>query len=650
MRFFERQQSARRRSRFYLLPFVLLTIPCVIGVYVATLFSVAFIANVLLARIGIFPDPEADSFWPLYLVSGIFYTAIVLMILITRKRMQLHRTDRYVARELGAQRVDARTATPAMRRVVNIAEEMALAAGIAPPTVYVWQEHRIVNSFTIGENEADASIFVSRGAVDVLTRDEMQALVGYGMSQILNGDMALNIRLASYVYAFKFAPRVTNFFLAFPSGQKGGKYVESLIAWIFIYLWIGVALAIVTYPQWLAARILQWSIGRERQKLADASMMQFTRNPGAIEGLFLKALAFGTAAADRSRLLEDLAHACFATPYAQRGGFLRMHRPFEKRLRALDPRFDVARIPDLIAQVVREVEREEEGRNQEMEARARQAEQTRRTRSMVETIGGFMPAVAAAVAETPARLTALAASGDARAMLIALLLDARSDVRHKQLAAVRQLFGDESMLALAHSVRAVGSRPPLERTVELDKHLPQLRELSRVELRRLSETLRALEAADDSIDLFEYAITRRALVFIHDLLEPRMPHGHRPLTELADELQLVFSVIAHHGAHGTGNAAYEKGMRRMSMQLERAYLPTARWGKSLDAALDRLDQLKPAAKELLIEGLRATVEFDQHESGEERELLRVFAASLHFPLPREVAPAVPEVVPAQVSN
>ena len=110
-----------------------------------------------------------------------------------------------------------------------------------------------------------------------------------------------------------------------------------------------------------------------------------------------------------------------------------------------------------------------------------------------------------------------------------------------------------------------------ERTVALDSHLPALRVLSPAELERLAETLREFEAIDDSIDIFEYAITRRALVFIRDLLKPRAPHGRRLLTDFADELQLVFSVFARHGAPGTERAAYEKGMRRLSMGLERVY-------------------------------------------------------------------------------
>jgi len=592
--------------------------------------SVGLLANSLLEAIGLI-SPESDSVrTEFHFISCVFYAAIVLVVLFVWKHIQLADTDQFIARKIIARRAAAYGSDLAVDRVANIAEEMAVAAGIAAPTVYIWNEDRIVNALAVGSSEADAAIFVSRGAIDALTRDEMQVLLGYGMSQILNGDLSLNVRLASCVYAFKFAPRVANYFLAFPWQSKGFKRFEAMFYWLFICLWIGLALGLATYPQWLAVRLLHVSIGRQRQKLADASALQFSRNPGAQEGLFVKALVLGTAA-HPSRLLEDLAHGCFAAPLPQRG-LLRMHRPFEKRLLALNPSFDFTRIPELRREILQQIEARAV-QSVENEALAGRAEQLRHPLSMVEKIGGFMPLLAA-LDDRAALPGALGAALDPRTLLIALLLDTRTEIRHQQLAAVRKRYGDESILVLAESMKVLRPLNASERTVALDSHLPALRLLSPAELERLAETLREFEALDDSIDIFEYAITRRALVFIRDLLKPRGPHGRRLLTDFVDELQLVFSVFARHSAPGTERAAYEKGMRRLSMGLERVYQPTAHWGRPLDAALEELEQLKPVAKELLLEGLQATLQFDQNEGAAERELLRVIAASLGYPVPR----------------
>ena len=300
MSFLERQESARLRSRLYTLQFVLLAIPCVAAVFVSTFFSVWLFASFLVMQVLEVNHTEAElnalMASPAYLLtSGSICTALVMGTLIWFKRWQLQRSAKYVSDKLTATPVTRSTADEGARRLYNIGAEMALAAGLTPPAIYLWPEKRVVNSLTVGWNSADAAIFVTRGAIDALTRDELQALVGHGMSQILNGDMALNVRLAAYLYAFNFAPRVAKWWLLAPFDRKGLEFIKTFIVWVFLMVWIGLALSIVTFPAYLAARLLQAAVGRERQKLADASALQFTRNPEGVKGALAKALVLGSA-------------------------------------------------------------------------------------------------------------------------------------------------------------------------------------------------------------------------------------------------------------------------------------------------------------------------------------------------------------------
>ena len=206
----------------------------------------------------------------------------------------------------------------------------------------------------------------------------------------------------------------------------------------------------------------------------------------------MKALVLGTSA-QPSRLLEDLAHGCFAAPLPQ-GGLLRMHRPFEKRLLALNPSFDVTRIAELRSEILRQVEAREV-QSAEKEALAGRAEQFEPLVHARED-RRVMP-VLAALDDRAAPPGALGAFLDPRTLLIALLLDTRTEIRHQQLAAVRKRNGDESILVLAESVKVLRPLNASERTVALDSHLPALRVLSPAELERLAETLREFEAIDD---------------------------------------------------------------------------------------------------------------------------------------------------------
>lgn len=596
VRFLERQESARRRTRIYVLQLWLLAIPCVASMLVATLFSVWLTATAILAQLlGIFVNKDeaiAALLHPaVFVVSLILYTAIVFGYLVASKRRQLGRSGEYVAEQLNAAPAGRSSRDLHARRLYNIAEEMALAAGIPAPSVYVWPARSAINALAVGHNNADAALFVSRGAVDALTRDEMQALVGYGMSQILNGDMALNARLAAYIHAFQFAPRVAKSWLFLPKGQQGVEFFKAVICWLFIALWVGIALSIISFPQYLAARLLQASIGRERQKLADASMLQFTRNPESVRNLLAKSLAFGVAPISPPRVLDDLAHACFASPVKRR--YFDTHLRLEKRIAALDPSFDFSTIPALGQRIWSDIQNRQR----------------------------------AAVATSPGA-DAEGAPGDARMKLLALLLDNRPDVRARQVEAVRQ-----RMPEVADAISPAASLVPGERTLLLDAHLPALRALPARELQRLALVIMDIEAADGRIDVFGFAVSRYAAVFVKDLLKPRAPHGNDTLPGHASDLATLLTVVAQHGGEQHA-AAYEAGMQRVGLPSWPRFEVLAQWAQPLDGALSRLEKLRPIAKEKVLEALSVTVKYDHEETPAERELVRAIAALLHCPLPR----------------
>jgi Zn-dependent protease with chaperone function len=640
--FLERQESARLRTRLYTLQFGLLSVPCIAATFVATMCSVWLIfagltAHLLEITIGERDMDRVISNPAFILVSGVLCTILVLWVLVWKKRRQLARSGEYVSKELGAMQVSRVINGAGPRRLHNICEEMALAAGIPPPDVYLWPQDSIINALTVGHSPSDAAIFVTRGAVDSLSRDELQALVGYTMSQVLNGDMALNSRLATYLYAFKFAPRVARWWLLFPFDQKGFEFVKALFAWVFFIMWIGIALTLVTWPGYLGARLMQTLIGRECQKLADASAVQFTRNPAALESTLVKALAMGTAIPVVLPALDDLAHGCFAEPIERR--VLGIHRPLPVRIRTLNPQLDDAALEELKQRTSTALAQRRAEALDERRSAVNRAEHRYRRASMVERVSAAAAVLAtAAPSRRSAPLAHMTASGDPRAVLLALLLERKPEVQRLQLEVVRRNFGEADMLAMAQSLRALRPLSPRERTLALDTHLPALRALPPAELQRLSQTIAELEATDDSTDVFEYAIARRVLVFIRDLLEPRDPHGKHELADRAVALGTVLSVVAQHGGKPElALGAFAAGARELGLSRPLNFVPSAQWVRPLDRALAALESLQPTAKDRFIQAMAAAIRCDQAETAAESELVRTIAASLHCPVPRAMS-------------
>ena len=644
LKFFEQQESARRRTGFYVLWFGLLAIPCIVSMLFATLFSVWILATAFFQWVLEFfvSEDSASDFLmslPVVVVTVVIYTGLVFWYLVAKKRGELRRSGELVAEGIGATAIYKRGDDLATRQLYNITEEMAVAAGVPPPALYLWPTPGVINSFAIGHTTADAAIFVSQGAVEALSREELQALIGHRMSQILNGDMALNSRLASYLYAFRFAPRVARWWLTPPIDEGKGiiEAVRAVIVWLAFMIWIGIGLSIISFPQFIGARVLQAAISRERQRLADASALQFTRNPEALKGLFIKALALGTISPGTPMLLDDLAQTCFAAPVKRR--FLDTHHPLEQRLRLLDPKLTPARIAVARREAVEEFARRQKVTAAEAERRVADNVEKQKRASIREAFVRDAAIAAAALASAseaavPAILAEVAAPDDARAKLIALLLDRQPDAQRRQFDTLRKRFGPKSMAAIEAVCASLAPLVPAQRTIEMDKLLPEIRKLPAPELRGLAAMIPELRAADASTDVFEYALSREAAVFIADVLEPRDPHGKANLAEQAAALRTVFSVVAQNGSRRNAAAAFEVGMKAVGLESGLSFSPVLNWIGPVDQALTQLESLRPIAKELMLEGLQATVKFDGEVVPAERELLRVIAASLHIPVAR----------------
>jgi Zn-dependent protease with chaperone function len=644
MDFFARQAAARRSSRLWLAAFItamLLVVAALTWVVLLIAPAVDGTQAALQAgRFGLY-DQIVES-------PGVAWKAALFWLLVIAgasawRGLDLRDGGGAVATALGGTRVERDTRDPRLRRLHNIVEEMAIASGVTMPEVYVLERESAINAFAAGQNPANAAVAVTRGAVERLNREQLQGVIAHEFSHILNGDMRLNVRMVGWLFGLTFIALAGRMILEF-GGRGSRRSNDKGIAVIWA---VALAMIVVGYLGALAGRILQAAVCRRRESLADASAVQFTRNPDGLKGALLKIAGLdrhGRLAASRT---SEVAHMLFAAGLDRA---FATHPPLAERIRALDPSFDTTTLAQVAKRAIADPTPD--------------SDLAQLTSRMQETRFAVEPAqVAAAVGriespdideaarlrlELPAGLHDFAEStGMARELVIELLLARAPEVRAAQLR----------LLEAAQADAAVSPPPDPQRTAaarslaaQLDPHLrlpallqlfPALRQLPREQRLALLRLLRDLARADARIDVHEFCLLKLLADSVRDELEASASHGGLSLAVAAQELGTLFAVVAAHGAVTAleTRRAYEAGISRVLPRHRPEFVAVADWPPALDAACTRLAGLHPYAKRSVVEGLVATISHDGELTISEVDLLRALCAVLRLPLPAMLAGA-----------
>jgi Zn-dependent protease with chaperone function len=546
-----------------------------------------------------------------------------------------------VARALGGVRIAADTTDPAQRRLLNVVEEMAIASGVPMPEVYLLEQEIGINAFAAGHNPANAAIGVTRGTLTTLNRTELQGVIAHEFSHILNGDMRLNVRLMGLLFGLLAIGTIGRTVLRFGRHAGGSRKNSGAI---LIILVVALAVFVIGYIGLFFGRLIQAAVSRRREELADASAVQFTRDPSGLRGALVKigATSYGSRLASAGA--EEVAHMLFAPGMSR---LFATHPPLLTRLKAIDPRFDPGEIAAVRAQLVAAA-------SEAAEAAKRKAEAAKLTTLI--NLPAADPAAIAGLVGNPGTVhvqlarqirkslpEAIVKAGQhpdsARALLLALALDPNREVRERQRRFVAQQMGaqvDAAIGAIEPSADALAAE---QRMPALLRTFPVLRQLTREERLQLIACLNGMLQREGRLSLQSYALRKLAQVQLHDALAPASRPHRMPLSTVANDAQLLFSVLAQHG-HADPTAArgaYEIGMHHLFPRQRPDFAASVNWAGKLDVALSRLDRLAPVAKEQLVEALVKTVTHDQRLTIGEAELLRAVCATLHCPLPPLVA-------------
>jgi len=660
--FFDHQERARRKT-------VLLTIYFAVAV-------VLIITSVYLAILGIIAFSTKDTDQPIYfagwhpelLASVVVVVSVIIATGSIFKIWMLGGHGETVAIALGGIKVPANTTKLEERILLNVVEEMALASGTPVPPVYILEEEAGINAFAAGTSPQNAVIGITRGAINTLHRDELQGVIAHEFSHILNGDMKLNLRLMGLLHGILLIALIGFLFIRYlslmnlrGSSNNDNKGAAGMIAALFL---VGSALVAIGYVGVFFANIIKSAVSRQREYLADASAVQFTRNPNGITdalkhigGWKQHARLTNPRASESSHMFfgEGVASFLFAT-----------HPALPLRIKRIDPTFKgVFPKTEAVTHSVSELI----DPNSLSLARASFAGGTTTSGSTTRGPTGGMHRAALAGADQLERRPEQAVeqigeprpehllhahnmvdelgkvlSEDVRdplgavAIIYALLLAPESDpIRSKQLETIKSQADERVNYELLRVLDQVDLLAVEQRLPVACLALPALHQMSPNQVIVFRKTVRALIEADRKWTIFEFSIQRFITKRLVNRLDDQQQKNSSATAEpLAKSFQIVLSALAHVGSQDNGaEKSFVVGMRSVrSIPSQTKILSRELCTlKALDSALNVLEKTKSPIKRELLAAFSACIAADGIVDVSELELLRVIADALGCPMP-----------------
>ena len=670
MNFFEHQDKAKRQSKRLYLVFAIAVIGIVLLVDLLVAFGVVYFGATQsnLAQVNLFSGQWLQENFGIMAASTLMTSGFI-------GASSLYKTVRLgfgggtVAKDLGGTLVTADNTDPLRKRLYNVIEEMAIASGTPMPEVYVLEHEGAINAFAAGSQPSNAAIAVTRGALEQFERDELQGVIAHEFSHILNGDMRINIRLMGILFGILVISLIGRTILRstrhtrFSSRDNNGGISAVLL--------IGAALTIIGWLGLSIGRMIKAAVSRQREFLADASAVQFTRQTDGIKLALMKIAATKNGSILRESDPEEVSHMLFSKGIRSFGGMFATHPPLPERLVALDPNFTLAQIDELALSLEKNAKRVAERAEKELAKEAEKAKNNEDKTGMSKALGGLGVLLPGALSDAignpaiehviyaeslrqklPQKLLNAAHDQDKDVfhLTLALLLHPDEIQQVKQIAILEKQLGADRVAKIKDYYQELDKKSEQFRLPLLDLAFPALKRRSLEELHFLRDLIEKIIHTDNKVEPFEYALSRVLASHLADVWAPyAVGKASKKPAELQSAIRNLFAIISLEGSHDntTNEQAYKDGidyfvknpktkklLKHFKLdELQKYQEPGNNWIQSLDQGLLSLDALPMSIKQILIEALSITIAFDDEVSLIESELLRAICSTLHCPLP-----------------
>lgn len=674
MNFFAHQDEARKLTRRLVLYFIF-------AVFLITLTLALLIATILDITIyeQQFNAGGHENYFK-YLISQHGRTllwvssgTILLIIGISLFRsLTLRQGGHVVANWVGAREINYDTRDSGEKRLLNIVDEISIASGISRPGVYIMDDETGINAFAAGYNTNNAVVAVTRGTLEQLNRDELQGVVAHEFSHILNGDMRLNIRLMGVLAGILFIGNIGLFMvrsLAYTRRRsRDNQGTFAIIA-------IGITLTVIGFIGVFFGRIIRAAVSRQREYLADASAVQFTRNPNGIAAALNKIRLVSAGSKIENSHAEEMSHMYFgeAVELHFLSGLLASHPPLPDRIIRIKPDFDLHAQLSTVNLSPSPVNTGTNKQTTNLASVASLANVVDTPENLLASTGtltdrhieygqkihnGFDPIL----------LTQLETESGLRALLYTLMLSNQSGYRMRQIA----LINNQGETVVAQKVRQLY---PLVAGLEITSRLP-LFELILPELRRrlyqsvsqntikknssynsplfdaaakaILSTLEKIITIDKHISIKEFIYLLAADSILNPKAYRALRVKYRSLDQISSQIILLIALMAITGHQQADNQkqAYYTGIKASRIDAASDITLSAFSYNQCRTAMHEANKLTPAAKELLMLSLAETALSDQTVTIEEFDLLRALAMALNCPVP----PIVTDTIATNTEN
>ena len=632
MNFFQSQYAARVNTKRLVFFFGLAVISLIIITNILAMFLFDFLESGE-QQFDITRIIENFNWEVFFSISAIVGTIILAGS--AYKTMQLSGGGETVAESLGGKRIDHSSVDLHELKVLNVVEEMAIASGSPVPPVYILDDDSI-NAFAAGYTTGDAAIGVTRGTINYLTRDELQGVIAHEFSHVLNGDMRLNIRLIAILHGILLLGLAG--YIMLRSSRGSSKNSGAIIG-------MGLGLMVIGYAGTFFGNLIKASVSRQREFLADASAVQYTRNNMGIAGALKKIGGHVSGSQIESQNAPSMSHAYFSAGVPSMFGSLSAtHPPLEQRIKRLDPNWN-GEFTSIIKEVEEQpVEDKTDNRAEQFKKAIVGAMVTNEILSndIIEHIGQAnleqINYARTLISQLPENLKQAAHEPyGARAIIYCLVLNNEPHIQDKQFKHLDE-FADDGIYALCGQVfETMASLEIKFRLPLIDMALPSLRQLSKKQYDLFKSNLLTLIKADNKVDIFEWVLQQIVLhnLDLHFGIKNKIKETSISLKAAKPHIELLLSLLAHGSSNEPQQIKNNFIVAQQQLNIKdlqfitKDNLTIANLGR----ATDTLATLKPLQKPQILKACLACLTQNNDYSAFEKELMRAIANTLDCPMP-----------------